>query len=182
MDEISGAGAPAASPGPDRGAPGQEGVDAFGSVGREHIVRHHLGRIGVGRFQIQLGLTVEGLLADGECERALSGDLSGEGVDLLIQRRLRDHAIYQPDLACAGGTDQLTRQQHLHRRLASDSAGERDHRRGAEQADVDPRSGETRRLGRHREITGRDELAAGGGSDAVDAGYRRLGQADDTLH
>ena len=42
------------------------------------------------------------------------------------------------------GVDEIAGQQHLHRRLAADRAAQGDHRRRAEQADIDPRCREPR--------------------------------------
>ena len=66
--------------------------------------------------------------------------------------------------------------------LARDVARQRDHRRRAEQADVDAGGREPRRIGGHRQIAGRHQLAAGRGGDAAHLGDHRLRQAHDRLH
>ncbi len=93
-----------------------------------------------------------------------------------------DDAVDQAQFAGAGGVDQIAGQQHLHGRFAADGAGQGDHGRGAEQADIHPGRGEARGVGGHREVAGGDQLAAGGGGDAVDPGDHRLGQAHDLQH
>ena len=61
----------------------------------------------------------------------------------------------------------LAGQQHLHRRLARHGAGQRDGGRRAEQADIHAGRAEARAGRRHGQVAGRDELAAGGGGDAL---------------
>src|SRR5208282_3177188 len=73
-------------------------------------------------------------------------------------------------------------QQHLHRRLAPDRMGQRQHRRRAKEADIDARRREPSILGGDREIIARDQLAAGCGRHPVDFGDDRLGHSDDRQH
>ena len=96
--------------------------------------------------------------------------------------RFGHDAVDQAQFAGAAGVDQIAGQQHLHGRLAADGAGQCDHRRGAEQADIHPGRGEARGVGGHREVAGGDQLAPGGGGDAVHPGDHRLGQAHDVQH
>ena len=58
----------------------------------------------------------------------------------------------------------------------------RDHRRGAEQADVDARRAELRRVAADGEVAGRDELAARRSRRPLDGGDDGLRQRDDALH
>ncbi len=66
--------------------------------------------------------------------------------------------------------------------LARHVAGERDHRRRAEEADVDARRAELCGVGGDRQIAGGDQLAAGGGGRSVHGGDHRLRAFHDRLH
>ena len=49
---------------PHRAALFEEGVDALGGVLRQHVLRHDLGGVSICVGEIELGLAVEGLLAE----------------------------------------------------------------------------------------------------------------------
>ncbi len=85
-------------------------------------------------------------------------------------------------LARGFGRNRLARQQHFHRLLARHVARQRHHRRRAEQADIDARRGKARCVRGNREIATGDELAAGGGGNALHGGDHRLGQMHHRLH
>src|ERR1700688_26666 len=64
--------------GPARGALAQEGGDALLSVGRQGVHRHDFLGIGVSLGLVEIDLRVEGLLADGDHERAGFGNFRRE--------------------------------------------------------------------------------------------------------
>ena len=90
--------------------------------------------------------------------------------------------LTRPIAAAFSAEIDVAGEQHFHGVLARDVARQRHHRRRAEQADVDARRGEAG-LGRgDGEIAACDELAAGGGGDALHRRDHRLRQVDDLLH
>src|SRR5579871_2371787 len=85
----------------------QEGVDAFLGIARKHVAGHHLARVDVGVGERQLGLAIEGLLADLDCEGRLAGDLARERRHLRVELRLGHDAVDEAELARAGGVDEI---------------------------------------------------------------------------
>ena len=80
------------------------------------------------------------------------------------------------------GIDKGTGGQHLERLFARDVAGQRDHRRGTEQPDVDPVDAKARVVGGDGHVAGGDQLAARGGGNPVGLRDDRLRHALDRLH
>ena len=72
-------------------------------------------------------------------ERAIVLDERG---DLAVERVGRDDAVDEAPLERGGGVDRAAGEQHVERALAADRARQRDHRRGAEQPDLDAGGGE----------------------------------------
>ena len=90
--------------------------------------------------------------------------------------------LTRPHASAVARVDRLAGQQHLHDALARDVAADADGRRGAEDADVDAGQREGRVVGGDGEVAHRDELAAGGRRDAVDARDDGLGEAREREH
>jgi hypothetical protein len=129
-------------------------------------------RVGLGEAEVDL--LIECPLADLQHVRRLGRDLGREIAGGFAQGILRDHAIDQAEAVGLFGTDHFAQQQHLHGRLPGHGARESHHRRGTKEPDVDTGRRELRVQGGDRKIAGRDQLAAGGGGDAVDLGDYRL--------
>ena len=116
----------------------------------------------------------------------VSGDLAAilpaSDERLVEHSAVRHDAIDEAVVGGVGGGHHLAEQQHLHGALAADVARQGDHRRRAEEADVDAGRAELGGVGGDGEIAGGDELAAGGGGGALHGGDHRLGAGDDRLH
>ena len=76
----------------------------------------------------------------------------------------------------------VTGEQHFEGAFPADGAGEGDHRRGAEEADLHAGRGEGGVLGGDGEIAGGDQLAAGRGGDTLDFGDDGLRDGLELLH
>jgi hypothetical protein len=85
-------------------------------------------------------------------------------------------------LAVAADTGSPVKSISIQRLLARNVARQRHHRRRTEQADVDAGRCEARGFRGNRQIAARDQLAAGGGRDALHGGDNRLRQVHDRLH
>jgi len=81
-----------------------------------------------------------------------------------------------------GGIDETTSGEHFKGRFAWDRAGEGDHGRGAEQADVHPVDAEFRSIRSDGHIAGGHKLAARSGGNAMDLRDNRLRQGLDPVH
>src|SRR5438309_901980 len=136
--------------------------------------------IGLGHSQVHL--LIEGALAGGEgfrrLLRNLESELSDGGLKLIGRNNFVDHAPLQR----LGRVDHLTGEEHLHGALAQQVAAHCDAGGRAEKSPADSRRGELRRLGGHREVALRDELAAGRGCRALHPRDDRLRQRAARLH
>ena len=153
----------------------EEGVDAFGGVGFEHVARH--------RFAGQRIRACRDPLRSARRTRACRAPPRRDS-----WRAMTDASACTAPSISAAGTTRLTRpqssavrasisspvKQQLHRALAADVACHADGGRRAEDAGVDPGQPEFRGIRGHREIAHRHQLASGGGRCAVHAGDHRL--------
>ena len=146
------------------------------------VHRHDRHRDVVGLALVDVDLRVEGLLADGDRERTRVRDREREVVDRILQHLRGDDSVHEAPLERRLGADQLARQQHLERALATHRAGDGHHRRRAEQPDLDARSAEASTLLGNREVARRDELAPGRRGDAVHLRDDRLRDRADRAH
>jgi len=89
--------------------------------------------------------------------------------DLIVDRGWGDDSIDQAPRQRGLSVDHFARQEHLHRAFSADVSRHPHSGRGAEDADVDTRQREGRRIGGDREVAHGDELAARRGGDAVSA-------------
>ena len=160
----------------------QERIDALLRIGGDRVLRHHLRHPLIGLGQGQLTLFVERRLAYGNCSRRGGRDrarqLQGRGLELLVGHEVGDETEAEGIL----GGEELTGQQHPHRRLRRHRAGEGDHRRRAEQADLHPGSGEPCRTGRHREIASGHQLTTSRRGHPLNLGDDRLRDRLNGLH
>jgi hypothetical protein len=131
---------------------------------------------------VELDLGVERLLANPDRERARARDRIDDDRDLLVQRRGRHDAVDEAPVQCGGGIDRPAGEEHVERTLAADRARERDHRRRAEQPDLDAGGREARAVRRDGEVAGGHELAARRGGDALHLRDDGLREAMDRLH
>ena len=144
--------------------------------------RNSIGAVVIGVGKAHFGLFVERLLAGLQRQRRLRRDHLGIFLHDLPEILLRHDAVDEAVFAGRRGVDGLASEQHLHRLLAVDVAGQRHHRRRAEQADIHAGRRETRRVGADGEVAARDQLAAGCRRQPVDLGDDRLRMGDDRLH
>ena len=85
-------------------------------------------------------------------------------MSVLISRsmsRLGTTRLTSPSSSSAPGGNRLAGKEHLERRLGRDRTNQGNHRRGAEQADLDARRRERRLFAGDRQVACRHELAAG---------------------
>ena len=96
----------------------------------------------IGVVKRHLGLAIKRLLADLQRQRRFGSNDFGVFHDNLIQVLARHDAVDQPEFAGRRRIGWSRGEQHLHGLLAVNIAGERHHRRRAEQADIDARRAE----------------------------------------
>src|SRR5829696_1778455 len=160
----------------------QEGADALLGVGEGGVEGHDLLSVGVGLLGGHLELSVEGLLADSDDERAGFDYLLRERAGLSLKLVGRDHLVDETFGQGFFGGDELAGEEHLHRLFLAHRAAQGDHRGRAEEAYLHAGGGEARFFCGDDEVAGGGELAAGGGSDAMYLGYHGLGNRLDGLH
>src|SRR5437762_9191662 len=160
----------------------EEGEHRLASVGCHGAGRHGLAGARVGGLEVQIDRVVEGVLAERLRGDATAARGARERLGLLREPRARDDAVDEPPGERGAGIDGIAGERQLERALAPDRARHRDHRRVAEPAALAARGGEARLVGRDREVAGGDELATGGGGEAVHARYDRLDRKSTRLN
>ncbi len=168
--------------GPVGGTFFQEGRDALVCLRVQHVLHDDVASEGVGLLGGHLRLGVERRFAvahgggefcrDGVCE------CLGVGGKVVSGCGFGDEAEGLGLVGC----DEAACGEHLEGRLARDGPRERNHRRRAEQADVDPVDPEFCVCRCHRHVAGGHKLAACCSGDAVHLRDNRLGQGLDTVH
>lgn len=167
---------------PVGGALFEKGADSLGCVLDHHVLDHHRACMGIGLIEAHFDLVVKGAFADPHGGAELAGDLARQGVGFGGEVFMGDGAVDESERRGAVGVDEIAGGQHLEGLFARDVAAERHHRGRAEQADIDAVDAKARAVGSHGKVAGGDELAAGGGGDAVRLGDDRLGQGADCRH
>ncbi len=144
----------------------------------EQVAGHGLAGQRVGIGQPAVDLPVERALAERDDARALRQDDSRRTRATSASSSAGGHDAVDESPGQRGrGVDQLAGQQHFHRALARDVAATPTAGRRAEEADVDARQREARVVAATARSHIDDQLAAGGGGDAVHAGDHRLRQS-----
>src|SRR6266851_10055802 len=167
---------------PARRAFPEERVHALTCDIARHVGRDRVRRVRVRRAQVLLELAIEQRLAEREDLARLGLEGRREVMRRLHQTVFGHDAIHETPLERGGRRDELAGEEHFRGALAAEVARDRDRGRRTEEAEVDSRGGEARVVGGDREVALRDQLAAGGGRDAVDRGDDGLGQGDELLH
>ena len=129
-----------------------------------------------------LQLFVERGLAHCDGRRRLRRDCAREVDRGLHHTPGRDNAVQETIFDSLRRRQRLTQQQHLHRSLARHVARERNHRRRAEQADIDTGRRKRRRPGCNGQIAGRHQLTPRRCRNTLDRCDHRLGARHDALH
>ena len=108
-----------------------------------------------------LDLVVERPLAEPDHARAEAQDLLRSSGRSRRRAPLGGHdLVHEAPVERGRGVDRFPGEEHLQRPLAADRAGQRHHRRRAEEADAHAGRGEGGGVGRDREVTRGDELTA----------------------
>src|SRR2546430_1452617 len=159
-----------------------EGVHARAAfIVREAARDHARGEV-IGPGHSEVHLLIEGALAGGEGFRRLFRKLFSKAHDFRVESIWGNDAVHQAPFQRFLSIDSVSGQEQLHGALAQQVAAHRDTGGRAEKAPADSRGGELRRLGGHRQVALRDELAAGRGRRALHARDDRLRQRGDRLH
>ena len=106
----------------------------------------------------------------------------GQGLGGVFELVVVDDVGDETEVQGLIGGEEISGQQHPHRRLRRHRTRQRHHRRRAEQADPHPGRRESRRGGRNREIAAGHELASGGRGHPLNLGDDRLRDPLDQLH
>ena len=148
-------------------------------VGRLARSGHHVEGMLVGGALVKAHLGVEGLLADPLRSPTAAGRTAQQADGGVVELRGGDDVVDEAPVERGAGVDRVPGQTELQRPLLGHIARHGHQRRVAEPSALAAGRGEAGVLGSHRQVRGRDELAAGGGRQAVHARHDGLG---DGLH